>query len=175
MVCEVTVGLRSYRVEVERVEPPRGMGPARESEWEVRIEGRRIRVRSVRIDGDTLSLILDGRSLAVRVARSGRGGEIFLGGRAYGYALGDPRSRPGGERVPASEAGEQKIAASMPGRVVRVLARTGEAVRLGQGILVIEAMKMQNEVRSPKDGALKKLLVAEGANVNAGEVLALIE
>jgi pyruvate carboxylase subunit B len=74
-----------------------------------------------------------------------------------------------------SQAGEQKITASMPGRVVRVLARPGEAIRIGQGIVVIEAMKMQNVVRSPKDGALKKLLVAEGANVNAGEVLAVIE
>jgi biotin carboxyl carrier protein len=58
---------------------------------------------------------------------------------------------------------------------VRVLAQAGEAIRTGQGILVIEAMKMQNEVRSPKDGALKKLLVTVGATVIAGEVLAVIE
>jgi biotin carboxyl carrier protein len=175
MVCEVTVGSRSYRVELERVAPPGGKGLVQESEWNVGLEGRRIPVKSVRINGNTLSLILDGRSLAVRLDRTRAGGQIFLRGRAYEYTLRDPRSLPSQARARMSQAGEQKITASMPGRVVRVLARPGEAIRIGQGIVVIEAMKMQNVVRSPKDGALKKLLVAEGANVNAGEVLAVIE
>jgi biotin carboxyl carrier protein len=175
MVCEVTIGPRSYRVELERVERPRGTGPVEESEWNVRLDGRLIPVKSVRINGNTLSLILDGRSLAVRLSRTRAGGEIFLGGRAYEYTLRDPRSRLSQTRTRTTEAGEQKITASMPGRVVRVLAHPGEAIQIGQGILVIEAMKMQNVVRSSKDGALKKLLVAEGANVNAGEVLAVIE
>jgi len=175
MVCEVTVGSRSYRVELERIEPPAGGGRAQESEWNVRLEGRRIPVKSVRINGNTLSLILDGRSLAVRFAGTRAGGQVFLRGRAYEYTLRDPRSLPNQARARISEAGEQKITASMPGRVVRVLARPGAAIRMGEGLLVIEAMKMQNLVRAPKDGALKKLLVAEGATVNAGEVLAVIE
>ncbi|MBO0911797.1 MAG: hypothetical protein J2P13_08395 [Acidobacteria bacterium] len=175
MVCEVTVGSRSYRLELERVDEARGREPARESDWNVRLEGRRIPVKSVRINGHTLSLILDGRSLQVRVGHTRSGGQIFLGGRAYDCTVSDPRSRAGKARPSTTESGEQKITSSMPGRVVRVLAQPGAAIRIGQGILVIEAMKMQNEVRSPKDGALKKLLVAEGANVNAGEVLAVIE
>jgi biotin carboxyl carrier protein len=63
----------------------------------------------------------------------------------------------------------------MPGKVVRIVAAVGDQIKAGQGILVIEAMKMQNEVRSPKDGQLKKVLVRQGANVLAGEVLAIIE
>ena len=63
----------------------------------------------------------------------------------------------------------------MPGKVVRVLAREGENVQAGQGIIVIEAMKMQNEIKSPKAGTLQKVLAREGANVNPGEVLAVIE
>ena len=63
----------------------------------------------------------------------------------------------------------------MPGKVVRIAVSVGDQIAAGQGILVIEAMKMQNEVRSPKEGQLKKLLVREGANVIAGEVLAIIE
>jgi biotin carboxyl carrier protein len=63
----------------------------------------------------------------------------------------------------------------MPGKVVRVLARAGEVIQAGQGILVIEAMKMQNEVRAPKAGTLKSIVAQQGANVNAGEVLATIE
>jgi len=63
----------------------------------------------------------------------------------------------------------------MPGKVVRVLAREGENVQAGQGIIVLEAMKMQNEIKSPKAGTLQKVLAREGANVNPGEVLAVIE
>ena len=60
----------------------------------------------------------------------------------------------------------------MPGKVVRILAPPGTAVEAGQGLLVIEAMKMQNEMKSPKKGTIKKLTVKEGAPVEAGQVLA---
>ena len=62
----------------------------------------------------------------------------------------------------------------MPGKVVRVLVKAGDAVKAGQGLLVIEAMKMQNEIRSPKSGTVEKLLAAEGQPVNAGETLAVV-
>ena len=63
----------------------------------------------------------------------------------------------------------------MPGRVVRLLAAEGEAVSAGQGVLVIEAMKMQNEVKSPKDGVVTKMLVGPGEAVGSGQQLAVIE
>jgi len=62
----------------------------------------------------------------------------------------------------------------MPGKVVRVLVNEGESVTAGQGLLVIEAMKMQNEIRSPKSGVVEKLSAAEGQAVTAGETLAII-
>jgi len=63
----------------------------------------------------------------------------------------------------------------MPGKIVRVLATEGEKISAGQGVAVIEAMKMQNEIKSPKQGTLKKLLAKTGMNVTAGEVLAIVE
>jgi biotin carboxyl carrier protein len=63
----------------------------------------------------------------------------------------------------------------MPGKVVRILAAAGSSVEAGQGVLVVEAMKMQNELKSPKAGKVQKVLVAEGAAVNAGDVLAIVE
>ena len=63
----------------------------------------------------------------------------------------------------------------MPGKVVRVLATAGAEVEAGEGILVVEAMKMQNELKSPKKGRLQKVTVSEGAAVNAGDVLAVVE
>ena len=63
----------------------------------------------------------------------------------------------------------------MPGKVIRVLAQVGEKVEAGQGLLVVEAMKMQNEIRSPKTGTVERILAKEGQPVNAGEVLVWID
>jgi biotin carboxyl carrier protein len=62
----------------------------------------------------------------------------------------------------------------MPGKVVRILVRTGDPIEAGQGIAVVEAMKMQNEVRSPKTGSVERLFVVEGQTVNAGDALATV-
>jgi biotin carboxyl carrier protein len=63
----------------------------------------------------------------------------------------------------------------MPGKIIRVLVQAGDKVEAGQGLLVVEAMKMQNEIRSPKSGTVERLLVKEGQPVNAGEILAWID
>jgi pyruvate carboxylase subunit B len=63
----------------------------------------------------------------------------------------------------------------MPGKVIRLLVKEGETVQAGQGLIVIEAMKMQNEIRSPKSGKVERLLTKEGQTVNVGEVLAWVE
>jgi biotin carboxyl carrier protein len=63
----------------------------------------------------------------------------------------------------------------MPGKVVRLLVQEGTEVEPGHGIAVVEAMKMQNEIKSPKKGIVRKMLVGEGAAVNAGDVLAIVE
>ena len=62
----------------------------------------------------------------------------------------------------------------MPGKVIRILLQEGAEVEPRQGILVMEAMKMQNEIKSPRKGTIQKILVAEGANVNGGDVLAIV-
>ncbi len=73
------------------------------------------------------------------------------------------------------DTGPRKLIAPMPGKVVRILLQEKAKVEAGQGILVMEAMKMQNEIKSPKKGTIQKILAAEGANVNAGDVLAIVE
>ena len=85
-----------------------------------------------------------------------------------------------GRRIEGSDKGgaqdgAKKITAPMPGKVVRVIAQPGTEVEQGAGVIVIEAMKMQNELKSPKKGRVVKVLAAEGAPVNAGDVLAVIE
>ena len=66
------------------------------------------------------------------------------------------------------------VLAPMPGKIVRVLVKTGDSVQAGQGLLVVEAMKMQNEIRAPKSGTIDRLAVVEGQTVNAGEVVAVV-
>ena len=88
--------------------------------------------------------------------------------------IGDPRQWRRYRGVMAEAQGRQRLTAPMPGKVVRLLVAAGDAVEAGQGIVVVEAMKMQNEVRSPKSGTVEALLVTEGEAVDAGETLGYI-
>jgi len=81
-----------------------------------------------------------------------------------------------GRRAGAAELeGRQQIVAPMPGKVIRLLVKAGDEVEAGQGLLVVEAMKMQNEIRSPKKGKVVRLEAAEGQAVNAGDALAWVD
>ena len=84
----------------------------------------------------------------------------------------DPRSWRGRRQGALEVEGRQEIVAPMPGKVIRLLVAAGDAVEAGQGLLVVDAMKMLNEIRSPKSGKVERLLAKEGQAVNAGEVLA---
>ncbi len=71
--------------------------------------------------------------------------------------------------------GIAEIKTAMPGKLVRILVEAGAEIKQGEPVLVVEAMKMQNEMKSPKDGTVKEIRFSEGATVNAGDVLAIIE
>ena len=85
------------------------------------------------------------------------------------------RKRFTGGSAGAASHGRASLTAPMPGKVVRIMVKVGDAVAAHQGIMVVEAMKMQNEVQSPKDGTMTEIRVSEGQTVNAGEVLAVID
>src|SRR5207248_10379539 len=123
----------------------------------------------------SLSLVVNGESFDIHCKRIAEAIQVALRGAIYECTVSDPRSLRARKKAGLADSGEQKLTASMPGKVVRIISAVGDQIKAGQGILVIEAMKMQNEVRSPKNGQLKKLLVGQGANVVAGEVLATIE
>ena len=148
--------------------------------------------------GDQLSASIDGRQLAMEISEpepgvflfkhEGRVYEAFVSsdgpprtlkvathGAEFEVELFDPRRlRPTGEDD--SEAGgTAEIRTAMPGKVVRLLVAEGDVVEKGDGIVVVEAMKMQNEMRSPKSGIVRTIIVQEGSTVGSGEVLATIE
>jgi biotin carboxyl carrier protein len=101
--------------------------------------------------------------------------EVHLRGESHQIRVEDPKRLRSGEAAGAHDHGAARIAAPMPGKVVRVLVEVGQAVDAGVGLVVVEAMKMQNEMKSPKAGTVITLNAVPGATVNAGDVLAVIE
>jgi biotin carboxyl carrier protein len=121
------------------------------------------------------SVLLDGRSYEARVEeRPGGGVVVVIDGYRFEIEVHDPRrwTRKSGGR---GDEGIQRVTAPMPGKVVRVLISPGDAVEPGQGLLVVEAMKMQNELKATRPGKVIAVPAKEGATVAAGEVLATIE
>ncbi|GGH03085.1 acetyl-CoA carboxylase biotin carboxyl carrier protein subunit [Silvibacterium dinghuense] len=143
-------------------------------QWQCEIDGRAYAVEAQPAEAGVLSLLIDGRSYRAALEENGDETAVHLDGRRYEYRLDDPRSLKARRRRGVDHDGPKPIHASMPGRVVRVLAQKGDAVEAGQGVVVIEAMKMQNELKAPRAGTLSELSVAPGDTVAAGEVLAVI-
>ena len=120
------------------------------------------------------SILMDGRSYDARVEANARGLVVTIDGYHFEIGVHDPRAWTG-TAAGKGASGVDVVAAPMPGKVVRVLVQAGDAVAAGQGIVVVEAMKMQNEMKASRAGRVAALAAREGATVAAGEVLATIE
>ena len=138
------------------------------------IDGQRLEADAVTILPGIYSILINGKSFEVRVEPAGAELRAFVAGREFKVAVQDEREwrRKRGSAVEVE--GRQQVLAPMPGKIVRVLVSAGDSVQAGQGLLVVEAMKMQNEIRAPKSGTIDRLSVVEGQNVNAGEVVAIV-
>ena len=107
--------------------------------------------------------------------KSGEPVAVTIGDQSYEIKIIDPKRLRGTGAMGADAADASEIKTAMPGKVVRVLAEAGAEIKAGDGVIVVEAMKMQNEMKAPRDGIVKEIRFAEGATVNAGDVLAVIE
>jgi biotin carboxyl carrier protein len=139
------------------------------------IDGRVLNADAVEVSSGTYSILIGGKSFEARVEpQSDSDLRVTIAGHEFQVAIRNPR-RWNRDRAAGAEAeGRQQVTAPMPGKIVLVLVKTGDAVDAGQGIVVVEAMKMQNEIRSPKSGTVERLLVVAGQTVNAGEVVAIV-
>jgi len=150
----IEVGPHAYRVTIDGVEHA--------------VDARQLRPGS-------FSLLIDQHSVACDVRCDGDRYRIDLDGRTVELTLVDAL-RHGGVSLEADVVeGPQEIRAMMPGKIVTVLVAAGDPVEKDQGILVVEAMKMENEVKSAGAGVVKEVLVRPGQAVEAGEVLARLE
>jgi biotin carboxyl carrier protein len=143
--------------------------------WRCRIDGREAAIDAVSTQPDVLSLLIEGKAYQIRRERLSSEIRIWVGDHSYSAEVSDPRSLRNRKSRADGGKGPRQLVAPMPGKVVRFLVAENSPVEAGQGVVVVEAMKMQNEIKSPKKGVVLKLSVGEGAAVNAGDVLAIVE
>jgi len=144
-------------------------------ETSVLVDGVSVPVEARELRPGVLSLVVDGRAWRVVLEDDANEPAVLIAGDRIAYRVEDPRSLKTRRAHAGGSDGPRAIKASMPGRVVRMLALAGEAVEAHQGVVVIEAMKMQNELKSPKAGVVAEIRVKPGDTVSAGDVLAVVE
>lgn len=142
------------------------------------VDGRAYELEASEPEPNVYLLKHEGRICEIKVSR-GTNPEGTVNARVreneLEITLIDPKRLRGGRAADAHAAGSAEIRTAMPGKVVKIIAATGAEIKKGDSVIVVEAMKMQNEMKSPKDGVVKEIRAAEGATVNAGDVLAVIE
>ena len=137
--------------------------------WLCKVDDQEIEVDAALTARDVLSVLVGNKAYEVKRERSLQGElHLVIGSARYAVDVQDPRSLRTRRAAGGGEAGPQKLNAPMPGKIVRVMVAVGDEVKAGQGIIVMEAMKMQNELKSPKDGKVQKILTSEGSTVNPG-------
>ena len=164
MTYEISIDGNNHRLDLDR----------KEDCWTCRLDGREIAVDAVLARPDVLSLRIGNKAYEVKCERVGGEMHLWVGSIRFAAEVRDPRSLRS-RATAVDDHGPRKLIAPMPGKVVRVLVSQGAEVEAGAGVLVVEAMKMQNEVKSPKKGIVQKILASVGAAVNSGDVLAIVE
>jgi biotin carboxyl carrier protein len=170
MHFQIEVGGRTRQVTVMRI----GEGFA------VTVDRRRFHVDAVRIDAHTLSLVVDNgcshEVMIVRDTAAAAGSQLTVHVGATPVVVGlNGRRRAAAQAAAGAGSGPQRVVAPMPGKVVRVPVTAGERVRAGQALVVVEAMKMENELRAGREGTVADLHAREGMSVEAGTLLVVVQ
>lgn len=176
MKFELEIGERVRTVEIQR----------RGDRYAVAVDGRLRIVDAARVAGDSWSLLvrqLDGTAIksveaTVRLQKGNGGFDVHVDGFHVPVQLRGGlgrRSRDRSSHGGGKGAGPERVVAPMPGKVTRVLVRPGDEVKARQGLVVVEAMKMENELRAARDGRVREVLVGEGQSVDAGAALVVVE
>lgn len=165
MILEISHGEYKVAVEIE----------SNDGKKKIRLGGNDIVCDWVRIADGHYSLILDGTVHDIHVNMSPDICDVSSRVGTYSFRILDPRRLGLKEYGEDSQSGLQRICADMPGKVVRLLVQKGDDVLYDQGLLVLEAMKMQNDIRAPKTGVVREIAVQPGTTVNTGDFLLSIE
>ncbi len=164
MRLTATMDGRSHEITVER----------RDGRFVVVADGVERILEARKLEGDFYSIVVEGRSYEVSVEPTDGGYHVRRGAACRTVRLADP-SRKGREDLRAHGRGPEKVSSVMPGKVVRVMVGAGDEVARGQGLVVVEAMKMENEIAAPRAGKVASVHVEPGEPVEVGAVLVVLE
>ncbi len=162
---DVEINGRLRQVVVNRVD----------GQFVVSLEGREWTIDATRVNPNNLSLLMAHESHEVTLANDLATGGLLMtvNGVPIAAAL-NTRKRWGRKDAADGASGPQRMLAPMPGKVVRILANVGDAVRARQPLVVVEAMKMENELRAGRDGVVAEIHAREGQSVDAGALLLVV-
>jgi biotin carboxyl carrier protein len=147
---------------------------------QVLVDGRTIEIDSqqlgsvLQVEAGVYSVLVEGTSYEIRILPSPEGLTASVAGRRFAVEVRDPRDASRNSRA-AIGSGRQNVTAPMPGKVVRVLVEKGDQVDVGQGLVVVEAMKMQNELKAARPGRVIEIRAREGETVGADGILLVLE
>ena len=148
--------------------------------WEILVNGRAVELDPAQlppaeeVEPGIYSVLHNGKSFEARIVPVPGGWNVRVGGRQFSVEVRDPRDA-GSRSRGALGGGRQNLTAPMPGKVIRVLVQEGEVVEAGQGVIVVEAMKMQNEMKAAHAGRVVQVRARGGDTVGAGDVLVVLE
>jgi biotin carboxyl carrier protein len=153
-----------------------GLTELDDNHFELTIDGETVHVDAAKSGKSTIySIIEDGKQFEVIIDESGAHGfDVLVGGQLFHLQARDERSRLLSTSAKTVATGPQRIEAEMPGKVVKIAAGVGSPVTEGQGVVILEAMKMENEIKSPIEGVLVEIGVAEGQTVESGALLFVV-
>ncbi len=150
-----------YKVELEE----------NDKQIKLEIDGKTVPVEFEKIEKNLYSIIYEGKSITLGVVKKGHNIQIFLNGDLYELESISERDKRKSSQIAS---GMQEIKSPMPSRVVKILKVQGDEVELDEGVAVVEAMKMESELKSPIKGEVKDVFVKEGDAIEAGTVLLVV-
>jgi len=167
----------NYEVSTKKGEPVVvGLRESGEGLYEITIDGKTVHVDAVKSGPTVYSMIEDGKQFEAMVDEKGAHDfDVLLGGRIFHLEAIDERTKLLAGSAHAVASGPQAVEAEMPGKVVLISGSVGDSVGEGQGVLVIEAMKMENEIASPIEGVIREVSVSVGDTVDAGTPLFTVD
>lgn len=148
--------------------------------WQIAVDGRAVEVdkaqleSAIEVEPGVFSVLVGGHSFEVRLPSGGPATSASAHGRRFSVEVRNPRDASRGSKS-ALGSGRQNVVAAMPGKVVRLLVKQGDTVETGQGLAVVEAMKMQNEMKATRPARVTDVRVRDGDTVAAGETLVVLE